>query len=195
MFSVLDDIAAGDVLGLRFNNTAEVADAAYLLFMIEDGILTSPDQIVLIAICESEFWGEGGRQFTVVVTDTFDRSRFESRMRRRLDLLQVVERKTPLVDIDALEAAIGIFQLRLKPDGFDAIPALHDLGEMEVVQFIDWSVFERLGDAYSAGAWASDDNRSFCIVSMISTNGVDYWLYFREHVLPHLELLRRDEER
>lgn len=189
-FGLLDDIEAGDQITIRFNRTAELGDAMYLLGMIEHGIITSPDMIVLLAMRDSRSWDRAGRQFTVVATDTFDRNWFETRMRRRIELLQV-ERRRPLVDFDLLRQP-GTLRIRLKEacleDGSrEAIQLLLDLEDMQLMVFDREYARHLLEMAYLTESWRDPADRQFVVHWRHVSDFVDEIV---ERLTPAVELLR-----
>lgn len=75
-FDLLDDIEPGDVFQIHFTEDS-IGDVAYLVGMINGGILTSPDVIALCAIMQSHDWGGGRNRYVEIVpTERFDRTWF-----------------------------------------------------------------------------------------------------------------------
>ena len=192
-FDLLGDIEADDVLQLHFLPDS-IGDVAYLLSMINAGIITvpRPDMNNLEMIQMLGEWGDGrSRYVTFSPTKTFDRNWFEGRMDRRIDKLEVKLRRRSLVDASVLDQPDVSVRYRFKPDGVEGVVDMLDLHDMGVLEL---GAADNLREALAAGQWTDDDpdrGRVGHFTSRLAGgDSQEYREHFIANVIPHLEFLR-----
>ena len=166
-FGVLDDVEEGDKLKLHFLPDA-LGDIAYLL----ETILRSGD------------WGGSyNRWVEFSPTANFDRDWFEGRMKGRIDQLQVVNRRRPLVDIAALDQSEKPVRFRFDTNnpesqkGWGDLVDLHELGCLEI---LDTPERDRDISQSPAGSFTAK----------FTGEDAGYKQYFLDGVLPYVTFLR-----
>ena len=189
--NTLSEIEAGDVLHVRFSKDS-IDDVTYLIGMIQDGIFTSPDEVVLMAIALVHDWdGDENRTVTLIVTKQFDGNTriwfFSRRMWGHFEELEVVSRNRPLVDVSLLNEPDASIRIRFKPGGVDGVDELLDLEEMGLLEL---GSAETLREAKEAGEWFGCDRGRHLTNKMAGDENKEYREHFIEHVVPHLDLMR-----
>lgn len=182
-FGLLDDVEEGDELQLHF--TPDFDGVIFVLAMIQRGDITSADETVLMAVQMSRDWGmPRNRYVNFKATAKFDRKDFEGVLTGRIDQLQVVNRRRPLVDVTVLDQTEKPVHFRFDADNPDSAKGWGDLVELH-----ELGCLEILGETPEHERDISQ-NSTGSFTAKFAGQDAAYKQYFLDGVQPYLKFLR-----